>query len=573
NATSLLHATDNAASVAYNGHLYEVGGYTGSATAEVDYALVCTGNNSGVDGCVSTAGTIGTWTQNATSLLHATYGATSVAYNGYLYEIGGCATTCPTSEVDYAPINADGTIGTWTQNSTSLLNTTYLHTSVAYNGYVYVIGGWILAPTTAVEYAPINANGTIGTWATTTSLLQGIPRYDATSLAYNGYIYEMGGCWKSTCSAIGSRLSEVDYAPINANGTIGAWTQTYGLLHLTSNASSVAYNGYLYEVGGSDPGATTEVDYALIQPAGYMAPWTATVSISTTADDTASSVAYNGYLYVLGGCPSSCSSAPTTTVQYDSINADGTLGATWTTSANALPGARARATAVAYNGYIYEIAGCSASCTGSAVLQTTVYYSLIGAAGAPGAWSTSAHPLGNATQWANSFVYNGYIYEMGGCYSSCPDTGIFYSQIQSTGDVGAWSTNGTSLPLATDAEATVAYDGYVFVLGVGGSALGGATQVNSAPINTNGSIGTWSGNLSALPHATQNQTAAAFNGYIWMVGGYTTSATTEVDYVLICTGQNNGVQGCGSTAGTLGTWSAATVLPAAAYESAGAIYN
>ncbi|MHB8362351.1 MAG: Kelch repeat-containing protein, partial [Patescibacteria group bacterium] len=131
-----------ATSVVYNGYVYEIGGVVaGLATAAVEYAPI------------NTNGTIGTWTANPTSLLNATYAATSVVYNGYVYEIGGCPSTCPTAAVEYAPITSSGTIGTWTANPTSLLNATEYATSVEYNGYVYEIGGYTTAVTTAVEYS------------------------------------------------------------------------------------------------------------------------------------------------------------------------------------------------------------------------------------------------------------------------------------------------------------------------------------------------------------------------------------------------------------------------------------
>ena len=45
------------------------------------------------------------------------------------------------NDVQYAPINANGSVGAWTA-TTSFNTARYGHTSVAYNGYLYVIGGW-----------------------------------------------------------------------------------------------------------------------------------------------------------------------------------------------------------------------------------------------------------------------------------------------------------------------------------------------------------------------------------------------------------------------------------------------
>ena len=184
---------------------------------------------------------MGSWTDDtANPLLHATYEATSVAYNGYIYEIGGYTTT-QTAEVDYAPLNANGTVGSWTA-TTSLLHATDYATSVAYNGYLYEIGG---------THPRSHRRGRLRPPATPTAQWArgrplpacSTPPSRPRSVAYNGYLYEIGG-YTTT------KTAEVDYAPLNANGTVGSWTATTSLLHATAQAASVAYNGYLYDIGG-----------------------------------------------------------------------------------------------------------------------------------------------------------------------------------------------------------------------------------------------------------------------------------------------------------------------------------
>ena len=82
------------------------------------------------------AESLSSWNAN-TSLPTSTYGATSVVYNGYVYEIGGFNGGTPVTTVDYAHINSNGTLGTWTATTSLPLATAYA-TSVVYNGYVYV---------------------------------------------------------------------------------------------------------------------------------------------------------------------------------------------------------------------------------------------------------------------------------------------------------------------------------------------------------------------------------------------------------------------------------------------------
>ncbi len=85
------------------------------------------------------AGVIGGFVTTS-SFTAARYGHSTVAYNGYLYVIGGFDGTTYYATVQYAPILADGTVGAWTA-TTSFATARYTHTSVVYNGYLYVIGG------------------------------------------------------------------------------------------------------------------------------------------------------------------------------------------------------------------------------------------------------------------------------------------------------------------------------------------------------------------------------------------------------------------------------------------------
>ena len=157
--------------------------------------------------------------------------------------MGGNNGSTAMDTVDYAPINSGGPVGVWS-TTTALPGVVDNATSVTYNGYVYVMGGNNGSTAMAtVDYAPINSNGTLGAWSSTTALPQTLDY--ATSVEYDGYIYIMGG-------ESSSIQATVDYAPINSNGTLGAWSSTTALPQTLSLATSVAYNGYVYVTGGSN---------------------------------------------------------------------------------------------------------------------------------------------------------------------------------------------------------------------------------------------------------------------------------------------------------------------------------
>jgi hypothetical protein len=63
---------------------------------------------------------------------------------------------------------------------------------------------------------------------------------------------------------------------------------------------------------------------------------------------------------------------------------------------------------------------------------------------------------------------------------------------------------------------------------------------------------------------------------VYIIGGWDGAAGnpfTDVQYALICTGSNNGVGGCGATAGTNGTWIQTASLDFARSEQASVVYN
>lgn len=77
---------------------------------------------------------------------------------------------------------------------------------------------------TNVYYAPINSNGSLGSWTATTSLPNATDA--ATSIVYNGYVYELGGCAGSgTCSS----TATVYYAGLNSIPHVGQYSMLVNL--------------------------------------------------------------------------------------------------------------------------------------------------------------------------------------------------------------------------------------------------------------------------------------------------------------------------------------------------------
>jgi hypothetical protein len=122
---------------------------------------------------VAEAKTDGAWS-TATALPKPLSSACAVTVGGRVYVMGGQtlvdAAQVVEKSVYYATISTSGQIGTWA--TTSSLNVSHeLHACVAVGDRIYVAGGHDGLPLTeSVEYATVNADGTLSPWTTTSAL-------------------------------------------------------------------------------------------------------------------------------------------------------------------------------------------------------------------------------------------------------------------------------------------------------------------------------------------------------------------------------------------------------------------
>jgi hypothetical protein len=289
---------------------------------------------------------------NTTALPDTIQLAGAATYNGYIYSVGGIDNASTVLGVYYAKLGTDGAIGAWAATSPLPLNLLDVNVLVS-NGYIYAIGGATSGSNgsnvSTVYYAKINNDGTLGTWISASSLLTATSR--AAAVVSNGYIYEMGGVNNSN-----TKLTEIEHAKINNDGTLGTWTDTsVSLASATAFLTAVYHNGYIYEVGGStDSGTVATADYIKVNNDGTLdsSGWTTTTALPTPITR-ANSVVNDGYLYEIGGLDGSSDNLPN--VYYAHFNNDGSLGS-WIATTN-LPAGTYDAAASAYNGCIYVLGG------------------------------------------------------------------------------------------------------------------------------------------------------------------------------------------------------------------------
>ena len=577
--------TQSQSMVAYNGYLYMIGGDTsGSETTSVQFAAIN-----------SSTGSVGTWnyTHNSTNdgatfvsgftQQRQAFGA--LAYNGYLYVIGGQSGGGTVfKDVQYAPLNANGTVGAWTADTNSDMTVTrWAFGLQAYQGMMYAIGGCSSlfsgvcnSPINTIEKVVINGDGSLGTWSTVGNGSMTTNRFDLTTAVYNGFLYAVGGCLSINLGNCTNYLASTEYAPINADGTVGAWQTSTNIINGRRYASGGVYNGYLYVYGGTTSGSgfNNDTQLAKIYANGSLGPWQVTTSF-TTARRQQAGVAYNGYLYVAGGCTNgnvSCNSGVLNDVQYAQIST--ALGRTgpYTAPASYSSTPVYSPAYVAYGGYIYMIGGTSVSSGVASGQIGTVLYAPINANGSIGTWTTSSTSMKQVQTGAGGFcatagncpgrvnvaaaVYNGYLYIAGG---SSNGSGTTWSDIQSapldptTGAPGTWTvkladfiTNNATTYNNADGRTMMGmqiYNGFMYLLG--GALLGtpntNYSTIYYAPLTTNGGVGTVA-TTTSLPQVRLNARTFVANNRLYVVGGGS-GGVNDTDDVIFTTINGDGTLG------------------------------
>ncbi|HSW98757.1 MAG TPA: hypothetical protein VLF71_02885 [Candidatus Saccharimonadales bacterium] len=558
--------------LAYNGYLYAIGGSTtntscGSVSSTVYY------NRIQVNGQLSA-----TW--NTSPLPSGVCGAGAMAYNGKMYVAGGrtgSATNTGVTTMWYATINPDGSLTTFTADDSVLPAARFDADLRVYNGYIYMIGGNLNGTLTAtVIYAPIASDGSIygtgsGSWKSASSFGTARSNMGETFTATNdGFMYVQGGCSAYTSDSCTTVQNEVQTAQINADGTLGPWSDVATSIASLSRVgnSIVQWRGTIYSFAGCTgmnagvvscvSGNTLATEsYSKISTPGQVGPVN-TTTVLPTARWAHGSVVNGGFIYVIGGCiTASCQTGTADTTgatSFAPLNADGTVG-TWTTdSTHLLNGATGLAAfgATVYNNVIYATGGYSDVAPSSNVF----YISVNSSTGAlnSGGWTTQASKLGATTTYNSAVAYHDFLFVFGGCINSTNGqagcntyrNSVYRMPIATGGAPGTLTTSaGTgsflNLPTGKGLMAPAMYNGYIYLAGGATSAAGQTNIVYYAKINDDGTITAWNTATGTMVHTLRRADAIAMNGYLYVVGGHdgsgpTTYGDIEITKINLSTG-------------------------------------
>ena len=306
-------------------------------------------------------------------------------------------------------------------------------------------------------------------WTSITPLPDG---YDSHTLAYaSGYLYNIGGTSQTGGDLDGTN---VFYAQVHSDGTIGAWTNATSLPEAVLNHAGVAANDFMYVLGG------------------YHA--------TLAAGDVTSDIVY-----------------------YNKVNTNGSLNS-WRT-ANPLPNNLSYLSASVWNNTIYVIGGLDMNSD----LQKAVYSAQIQSDGSLSSWVTQP-PL-PVPIYIHASVANGYFYVLGGLIvdGSQISTNIYYTKINADGTLAGWiQTTRTPQPLSF--FGAIAAGGRVYAI----AGSNGAEPLNvfyNAMVTGDGSLSSWSAGPT-LPEPLEGLAAAVSDAYIFVSGGISPSTITAAVYSM-----------------------------------------
>jgi len=268
-------------SVVYDGKIWIIGGYGYGAGAYRFHNDVW----SSVDGVAWTPVTTGApW---AGRFEHA-----SVVHNGKLWVIGGMALDPLPILFDDVWSSVDGV--TWTQETAAAPWTArFAHRSVVHDGRIWVIGGNVdpVSPSTSVNDVWSSVDGVA--WTQETAAAPWAARHSHASVAYDGKIWVMGGYDEYTYTMFSDVWSSVDGVAWTRETAGAPWTVRSSHTSVVRNGKIWITGGYDYWTGSSFSDVWTSVDGVA---------WTQeTDAPSWTARSGHRSVVHNDKLWIIGG--------------------------------------------------------------------------------------------------------------------------------------------------------------------------------------------------------------------------------------------------------------------------------
>jgi hypothetical protein len=190
-----------------------------------------------------TTGVVGNWTQLTNSTLPENLvGPAVTIFNGQIYVVGGLHTDgTPSPDVFSAPVNSDGSLGTWTKQTNGYPVAVSFATAFGFGGKLYVIDGDPSNSTDpnaqgsvgskAVNFASAT-RGTVGTWTTTATTIKSREK-QITWTAF-GQVIAAEGVYSGSPGSL-----ELERTVVNSDSTLASWN---GITASSNQINANVYN-------------------------------------------------------------------------------------------------------------------------------------------------------------------------------------------------------------------------------------------------------------------------------------------------------------------------------------------
>jgi hypothetical protein len=354
-----------------------------------------------VGGGVSLSATVATWTQAVivATVPNGAPGSWVVnVQSGNGITSGGLLINV-TAPVTFSPSAVTWTAGPTLPGGVGVSGAGVAFAQIGTAGYVYVVGGAGPggAPVATVSYASVNANGTLGAWAGTTSLPTPLAFPAAVAVTQgnsfmttNGFVYVLGG----TTDVAGTPVSTVYRAPFTTGGALGGWALITPLPAPLRSIAAVVQYGSLYVVGVTTTGAIAYRS-AIQDPTANVPPlaWVSPAPLPSLRARFGFGVS-GLYLYAFGGdgvvlAPNDTAGGASRLDQvvYAKINpSTGDIATSWTTGAAVLTTARSAHSAVLGAGNVLLTGGLY---SGASTHTSEATYASVNADGTTGTFTTA----------------------------------------------------------------------------------------------------------------------------------------------------------------------------------------
>jgi MYXO-CTERM domain-containing protein len=511
-ASSVLPPTRTRFGVAISGRRVYLAGGQSSPTALTSDVSTATIDD---DGTVSAAG----WS-SAAALPSARSSVSLVAYDGFVFALGGCSmANCEAAALfDEVLVSAASPTGALSgfRATTALPRPRTLGSALASDGWLWIFGGrTATGPSNEILRAPINADGSLGAWRQAGSMPRALERHRV--VPHDGQWYLLGGTDGS------APMLDIFRGKFDSNADVTAWVSVGRLPAARLDFAAVAARSLLVILGGhSDPGGAALGD-ALLTPiaaTGFLGRWQ-TRPLATTTATVLGAVATSGHVLAFGaaqisGPVTSVFSAPFSPLSDLPLTPLSPLGLT-----TPLPVMRFSHGAAAWGGRLYVAGGCaeqlsiSSSC--SRYLNDVQHAQVLddgGLGSFVAANSFSGPRRGHVLNAAE-----GFLYLSGGTDDLTTMTDVQSARILPDGSLGRWTVAG-ALPQPRSFHAAVVAGNRLIVAGGGPDPLTAPSDtVWSAPLVEDGGLGAFA-LLPSLPAPLAGHSLEAYAGHLYAVGGF-----------------------------------------------------